>query len=270
MEMPSLIIGRFLAAGSVVNSTIVVVGGQSSFGASGFTGAPPGVYVNLVEAFDTTRPDEGWRELPPLPGFGRESIAVAAIGQRLYLFGGFYVNYAEAEEDLSPHRRHCGDACVFDLRTLRWRRLPDLPFPAVSHPISRFWSSKQERRATACWQQRSHDISHLPKSDNSPWMPPGGTSHKRATVWPPSVAWWAGNSIFAATKSSTRPTSPTKCWSEPSWKADSLSNLRSQRRETSGSCFRSVLCPNQLDQCGSPAALLRRGISKVENAGMLS
>ena len=129
-EMPPLIIGRFLAAAVSSGTSIVVLGGQASFGASPYTGDHPGVYINSVEIFDTADPDRGWREIPPIPGFGRESMAAVAIGEKVYVFGGFYVNYAEAGDDLHPHRRHGGDAYVLDLPSLRWRRLPDLPFPA--------------------------------------------------------------------------------------------------------------------------------------------
>ena len=57
-------------------------------------------------------------------------MAAAAIGENVYVFGGFYVNYSAAGEDFHPHRRHGGDAYTLNLKTLRWKRLPDLPFPA--------------------------------------------------------------------------------------------------------------------------------------------
>ena len=43
-----------------------------------------------------------------------------------------YTKYAEARtsEDFGRLMRGCGDAYVLDLETLRWRRLPDAPFPA--------------------------------------------------------------------------------------------------------------------------------------------
>ena len=129
-EMPSLTTGRFLPAAVASGTKIVVLGGQASFGADRFTGDHPGVDINSVETFDTDNPKQGWYELPPIPSYGRESMAAAAIGENVYVFGGFYVNYAEAGEDFHPHRRHGGDAYVLNLNTLRWKRLPDLPFPA--------------------------------------------------------------------------------------------------------------------------------------------
>ena len=129
-ELPSLRVGRFLPGAAVSGTTIVVIGGQATFGARPFMGDHPGAYVNSVEAFDTADPGAGWRDLPPLPGMARESPATTAIGDDIYVFGGDYVNYAESRNGrFEGHLRHCGDGYVLNLKTLRWRRLPDLPFP---------------------------------------------------------------------------------------------------------------------------------------------
>ena len=129
-ELPSLRVGRFLPGAAVSGTTIVVIGGQATFGAQPFMGDHPGAYVNSVEAFDTADPGAGWRDLPPLPGMGRESAATTAVGDDIYVFGGDYVNYAESRNGrFEGHLRHCADGYVLNLKTLRWRRLPDLPFP---------------------------------------------------------------------------------------------------------------------------------------------
>ena len=130
--MPSLRTGRFIPGVAAVGGTIVVMGGQASFGAPAWGADFPGVEVSAVEAFDTSAPDQGWRDLPPVPGLPRESMAAAAVGRRVYVFGGFYTKYAEARtsEDFGRLMRGCGDAYVLDLETLRWRKLPDAPFPA--------------------------------------------------------------------------------------------------------------------------------------------
>jgi hypothetical protein len=130
--MPSLRTGRFIPGVAAAGGTIVVMGGQASFGAPAWGADFPGVEVSAVEAFDTSAPDQGWRDLPPVPGLPRESMAAAAVGRRVYVFGGFYTKYAEARtsEDFDRLMRGCGDAYVLDLETLRWRRLPDAPFPA--------------------------------------------------------------------------------------------------------------------------------------------
>ena len=129
-EMPPLRIGRFLPGGAASGTTIVVLGGQATFGASTFSGDHPGAYVNSVEAFDTAAPEKGWRDLPPIPGLARESPTTTAIGKNIYIFGGDHVNYAESRDGkLDGLIRHCADGYVLNLETLRWKRLPDLPFP---------------------------------------------------------------------------------------------------------------------------------------------
>ena len=134
-EMPSLGIGRFSPGrGSVVvGSTIVVLGGQASFGQfrrPPFSGDHPGVYINAVEAFDTLAPEKGWVNLPPFPWMARTSMATVAIGKKIYIFGGIYVNYADHHSGpLGPHVRSCGDAYVLNTETMQWKRLPDVPMP---------------------------------------------------------------------------------------------------------------------------------------------
>lgn len=129
-EMPSLRTGRFLPGGAAVGTSIVVLGGQATFGAKTFSGDHPGAYVNSVEVFDTASREAGWHDLPPVPGPARESPTTAAIGQNVYIFGGDHVNYAESKDGkLNGLIRHCGDGYVLSLETLRWKRLPDLPFP---------------------------------------------------------------------------------------------------------------------------------------------
>ena len=130
-KMPSMRIGRFLPATAACGTTIVVAGGQATFGADPYQHDNPGPHINAVEAFDTLAPENGWRDLPPIPGFGRQSSMAASVGSRFYIFGGNYVNYAEVEDrDFGRHNRYCGDAYVLDLDTLHWKRLLDMPFPA--------------------------------------------------------------------------------------------------------------------------------------------
>ena len=143
-EMAPLRIGRFIPGAAVAGSAIVVVGGQASLGASFFAGDFYGVDINAVEAFDTAAAEPDWVDLPPIPWMGRESMATAAIGNNIYVFGGSYWNFShagkadtltaaltKAGESLykDKYKRHCGDAYVLNLDTKRWRKLPDLPFP---------------------------------------------------------------------------------------------------------------------------------------------
>jgi non-specific serine/threonine protein kinase len=91
----------------------------------GYTNAPlsPGpVFDGLADvsrAFFVYRPErDEWQRLPDLPR-RRAAGAVAVIHNRLYLAGG-----------VGPAYRGLAEVDVFNLRTSRWSRAPDLPLPA--------------------------------------------------------------------------------------------------------------------------------------------
>jgi hypothetical protein len=124
-ELPGMRTGRFLPAVAAVGSTIYVIGGAASFGAAAMSGDRPGPYINAAEALDTTRVQEGWRDVEPLPGYGRYDPAVSVVRGRVYVFGGFYDHIYH---DKAKHSKYCGDAYCYDPATGRWDQLPDLPF----------------------------------------------------------------------------------------------------------------------------------------------
>jgi|GEM_PF-2276670 len=49
--------------------------GQAQFGADAYSGDRPGPYINAVEALDLAHPEDGWRDVAPLPGMGRDNAA---------------------------------------------------------------------------------------------------------------------------------------------------------------------------------------------------
>ncbi len=129
-EMTSMRTGRFIPGVAASGSLIVVVGGQASFGMDPIHPDQPGPYVNAVEGFDTDDPERSWFDLPPIPGPPRDAVAIATIDDRIYVFGGVYVKYElMVGDDFRDHRRGCGDAFVLDMGEVRWRKLPDVPFP---------------------------------------------------------------------------------------------------------------------------------------------
>ena len=129
-EMPSMRTGRFIPGVAASGTEIVVVGGQASFDVDPIHPDQPGPYVNAVEAFDTADPERGWYDLPPIPGPPRDGVAIATIEDRVYVFGGNYVKYEQmVGGNFHDERRGCGDAYVLDLGEVRWRKLPDAPFP---------------------------------------------------------------------------------------------------------------------------------------------
>ena len=130
-ELPSMRTGRFIPGVAASGTKIVVIGGQASFATDPINADQPGPYVNAVESFQTAHPERGWVDLPPIPGPPREAVAIAAIDDRIYVFGGAYVKYEQMVGDnFHDERRGCGDAYVLDLGAVRWKKLPDVPFPA--------------------------------------------------------------------------------------------------------------------------------------------
>ncbi len=123
--MPYFMASPMLAA---VGRTIVAAGGAVAFDKDNpltFKQRSPAVGVNSVKALDTDNLEKGWYDLPPIPGGPRSVGAIAAVGRKVYLFGGFYsfswLNYADKRE-------YYRDAFVFDMDTWKWRKLPDFPF----------------------------------------------------------------------------------------------------------------------------------------------
>jgi len=124
-ELPPMRNGRFLPGVAVVDNVLYVIGGQAQFGADAYSGDRPGPYINAAEALDLAHPEDGWRDVAPLPGMGRDNAAVTVAGGKIYLFGGFYDHLYHDPKTMGLF---CGDAYCFDPHTRRWEQLPDLPF----------------------------------------------------------------------------------------------------------------------------------------------
>ena len=128
-EMPPMPFPRIFSGVAVVGTTIIVLGGTCVYDAVNPAAlsypANLAVDTSSVIAFDTSRPQLGWFELPPIPGQGRTTTAVAVVGNKIYLFGGRYYKTWASVNLLIP----TGDAYVLDFEKLRWRQLPDLPAP---------------------------------------------------------------------------------------------------------------------------------------------
>ena len=113
---------------AVVGTTLIAAGGSVVFdqeNALVFQPQRPAVGINAVQALNTAAPEKGWYELPPIPGGARALFGMAAVGRRVYVFGGLYskswINYGDL-------RGYYSDAYVLDLDEWRWRKLPDFPF----------------------------------------------------------------------------------------------------------------------------------------------
>lgn len=120
--LPSLPRPLAFQAGAILGTMLVVAGGTES---------PDTVAASRAcLALDLAAPENGWRELPPLPGPGRILATAGAAAGGLHLFGGAAL---ESAADGKPVRTWLRDAYRYD-HSAGWRRLPDLPRPAVAAP----------------------------------------------------------------------------------------------------------------------------------------
>lgn len=106
---------RIYPASVAIGTKLYVVGGAAD---NAFRGKVHGDILIL----DTANPEAGWRASRPMPGTGRTLCAVAAVGDLIYVFGGYRQTKSGMENS--------DDALVYDTVTDRWQRLPDLPYAA--------------------------------------------------------------------------------------------------------------------------------------------
>jgi N-acetylneuraminic acid mutarotase len=110
-RLPDLPRPLFGARGAAVGSKFYVVGGAPGMDEVGIMAAKPKMLVLDLNS-------RKWRECP-LPS-GRVGSAVAAVGNKLFIFGG----YGYQDGVLGSF----GDAWVYQNRS--WKRLKDIPIPA--------------------------------------------------------------------------------------------------------------------------------------------
>ncbi|HNQ88919.1 MAG TPA: sodium/solute symporter [Verrucomicrobiota bacterium] len=109
-------------SGGLLGTTIVVAGGIETPGAT--------TALRSFWALDLAETPPQWRELEPWPGPGR-MLAVAAVqDQSFFLVSGAALS---ADAQGKPVRRYLNDAYRYT-RGHGWRRIADLPRPAVAAP----------------------------------------------------------------------------------------------------------------------------------------
>jgi N-acetylneuraminic acid mutarotase len=113
---------RLYAVAATMEDAVYVTGGLSKAG--DYASAS-----NSVWMWKPSAPASAWHELAPIPGPLRVSHAVAALGRKLYVFGGVTMDGSAL--------RNLDDAYVYDLATSKWMTLPRLPvarraWPAVA------------------------------------------------------------------------------------------------------------------------------------------
>lgn len=84
---------------------------------------------NQLICLDLKNPAKGWKELKPFPGPARVQPVLAAVGSKLYLFGGFAGRTATAEPSMST------DGFVYDTKSNKWKALEG-PVDADGKPLS--------------------------------------------------------------------------------------------------------------------------------------
>lgn len=117
-EGPEYPMGIQDSACGVVNGLFISAGGFSRHPMDilqqhpdAFGGAASG-FTNLVFGIDVARPSNGWTRLPDLPGPARQAAAAVAVGNALYVVGGF--NYSAPYTYRSTYRlQHGPDGWVW-------------------------------------------------------------------------------------------------------------------------------------------------------------
>jgi N-acetylneuraminic acid mutarotase len=100
------------ASAEAIGSRIYLVGGSSDVQST--------VGTADLWVLDTAARGAGWRTLAAIPGHVRTLAGLVAVGNKLYLFGGY--------SEVAPGKpANLADAWSYDPGTDRWERLPDLP-----------------------------------------------------------------------------------------------------------------------------------------------
>ncbi|MBN2296614.1 MAG: sodium/solute symporter [Pirellulales bacterium] len=130
IELPSMPGPSAFFCGALVGDTVYVAGGLDRPDAK----RPQKTFW----ALDLSKPDEEltWEELEPWPGRPRMLSVAAAQDGMFLLFSGVDLIEGEKQPDGSlgePRREYLTDAYAYSPKT-GWRRLADLPRPAVAAP----------------------------------------------------------------------------------------------------------------------------------------
>lgn len=86
-------------------------------------GKYPRGFLNKVWGLDLALEDQGWVDLPPLPGAPRQAMEGTRVGDNLYVWGGF--SYSE------PFTYKDGYRLSRENNEWKWKELPPLPSPAA-------------------------------------------------------------------------------------------------------------------------------------------
>lgn len=118
---PSLPIALAYTAAAVLDGIVYLTGGCERPGEQECT--------NKVFALDTSCPEHGWIELPPIPGRGRFLHQMSVTNGTLYVLGGIGLK----EQNGKQIRELITEAWCYK-PDAGWSRLPDMPYAIAAAP----------------------------------------------------------------------------------------------------------------------------------------
>ena len=123
-EFGALPMDRLFARAVSVGRRIYLLGGTTQFEPLDPTGTccTSKTATNTLMAFDTTRPEKGWRQLAPLPGPRRWYFSAASDGKAIWVFGGTFQATPQ-----TPVADYNTQVCRYDIAKARWEDMKPLP-----------------------------------------------------------------------------------------------------------------------------------------------
>lgn len=131
-HLPDLPMSCAYGCGALVGHTIYVAGGQQTPSST--------EALHTFWALDLTEKPLRWRSLEPWPGPARILGVSGVSGDTFFLFSGASLS---ADPLGRPKRTYLVDAYAFSIKS-GWRRLADLPRPAVAAPSPAFPTGRGE------------------------------------------------------------------------------------------------------------------------------
>ncbi len=119
--LPSLAEARATAGVAAVGPKVVATGGGDWDRQVGGAFAPR--MVSRVEVLDLKQLDQGWRQAAAFPGGPCVAAMVAAIGGKIYHFGGYDLWYEQGQRRIEIKNA----AWIYDVAANHWEPLPALP-----------------------------------------------------------------------------------------------------------------------------------------------
>ncbi len=123
MQLPDMPAPLINACGVVIKDIAYIAGGITT---------PAGITEKIFWSLNLSAPDEGWKELPDIPGPSRMLATAAAADGKVYVFGG--VELVSQPGDSLLKRNYLSDCWEYSPATKNWKRIADLPHPVAAAP----------------------------------------------------------------------------------------------------------------------------------------